>query len=54
MSAYTEYKYGLITEAEYNTICRKEAAEHKPWWNTYNDDEWDEEDEFQEDEIDEF
>lgn len=24
MSAYSEWKYGLISDAEYNTICREE------------------------------
>lgn len=29
MSAYTEWKYGLITDAEYNSICRREEAEDR-------------------------
>ena len=39
MSAYSEWKAGLITDAEYNTICRREEAEDKPWWDTYSDEE---------------
>ena len=39
MSAYSECKAGLITDAEYNTICRQEEAEHRPWWYTFNDEE---------------
>ena len=35
MSAYAEWKAGLITDAEYETICRREEAEHRPWWDTY-------------------
>lgn len=27
MSAYSEWKYGLITDSEYESICRREAAE---------------------------
>jgi len=48
MSAYSEWKAGLITDAEYNTICRREEAEHRPWWAE------DDEEAFEEDEIDEF
>ena len=48
MSAYSEWKAGMITDAEYNTICRREEAEHKPWWDTHDDEE------FEDDEIDEF
>lgn len=33
MSAYSDYKYGLITEAEYNGACREEE-----FWDRY----WDE------------
>jgi hypothetical protein len=29
MSAYSEWKYGLITDAEYNHICRQEEAEDR-------------------------
>lgn len=38
MSAYSEWKAGLITDAEYNTICRREESEHRPWWDTYEED----------------
>lgn len=48
MSAYSEWKAGLITDAEYNTICRQEEAEHRPWWDTYD------EEVFEDDDIDEF
>lgn len=52
MSAYTDWKYGLITDAEYNTICREEYQRDK---DAYLSDEWDEsEDFFEDDEIDEF
>lgn len=49
MSAYSEWKAGLITDAEYNSICKREEYEHRPWWDTSDDEE-----EFEEDEIDEF
>lgn len=49
MSAYSEWKAGLITDAEYNTICKREEYERRPWWDTSDDEE-----EFEEDEIDEF
>ena len=39
MSAYSEWKAGLITDAEYNTICRREEAEERPWWDTFDDEE---------------
>lgn len=29
MSAYSEWKYGLITDAEYDYICRQEEAEDR-------------------------
>lgn len=29
MSAYAEWKAGLITDAEYNTICRREEYEDR-------------------------
>ena len=29
MSAYSDWKYGLITDAEYNSICRREEAEDR-------------------------
>lgn len=49
MSAYSEWKAGLITDAEYNTICRREEAEDKPWWDTFNDEEA-----FEDDDLDEW
>jgi len=39
MSAYSEWKAGLITDAKYNTICRREEAEDRPWWDTFDDEE---------------
>ena len=32
MSAYSEWKYGLISDAEYNSICRSEE-----FWDNYYD-----------------
>lgn len=43
MSAYSEWKYGLITDAEYNTICRQEEDD-RAWWQTSDEDEEGEED----------
>ena len=45
MSAYAEWKAGLITDAEYNTICKQEESERRPWWDTYDE-------EFEDDDID--
>lgn len=45
MSAYSEWKYGLITDAEYNTICRREEADHCPWWEESNEEDDDDIDE---------
>lgn len=47
MSAYSEWKAGLITDAEYNTICKREEYEDK-----FSD--FDEEEEFEDDFPDEF
>lgn len=47
MSAYSEWKAGLITDAEYNTICRREEYEDK-----YSD--YDDEEVFEDDFPDEF
>ena len=46
MSAYSEWKAGLITDAEYNTICRKEWLEdrHRLWAEGHDWD-WDVEEE---------
>lgn len=49
MSAWAEYKAGMITEAEYAYICRAEADETEP-----EPEEENEEDFFEDDEIDEF
>ena len=49
MSAYSEWKAGLITDAEYNTICRREEAEERPWWDTFN-----EEEAFEDDDIEDY
>ncbi len=47
MSAYSEWKAGLITDAEYNTICKREEYEDK-----YSD--FDDEEAFEDDDIDEW
>ena len=47
MSAYSEWKAGLITDAEYSTICKREEYEDK-----FSD--FDEEEEFEDDFPDEF
>ena len=47
MSAYSEWKAGLITDAEYNTICRREEYEDR-----FSD--FDEDEEFEDDDVDEF
>lgn len=48
MSAYAEWKAGMITDAEYNSICREEA------WDADHEDD-DDEEVFEDDEfIDEF
>lgn len=47
MSAYTDWKYGLITDAEYNTICREEYMRDMA-------DDWDEEEEFEDDDIEDY
>ena len=45
MSAYSEWKFGLITDAEYETICRREESERRPWWDTHDE-------EYEDDDID--
>lgn len=50
MSAYSEWKAGLITDAEYNTICRREEYEER----FQDESEWDDEEVFEDDEIDDF
>lgn len=59
MSAWSDYKAGLLTESEYDYICRREAAEdeyeeyREPCeWDLFDDDELMEV--FEEDDIDEF
>ena len=59
MSAYSEWKAGLITDAEYNTICRREAYEDEhdyyrepQEWDLFDDDDLMEV--FEDDELDEF
>ena len=46
MSAYSDWKYGLITDAEYNAICRREWYEDQTHWSKghdWDDDELDDE-----------
>lgn len=47
MSAYTDWKYGLITDAEYNTICREEYMRDM-------EDDWNDEEVFEDDELEDF
>jgi hypothetical protein len=44
MSAYSEWKYGLISDSEYNSICRREEAEDRYYQEHgyYEDEEVDE------------
>ena len=57
MSLYGEWKAGLLTDSEYTAACKREALEEedriKREQTGYYDD-WDEEEEFWDDEIDEF
>lgn len=46
MSAYSEWKYGLITDAEYNTICKREEYEDRYYRDHPDDEDDDEEDEW--------
>lgn len=42
MSAYSDWKYGLITDAEYESACREEEYMDRYWSNhpeEFNDDE---------------
>ena len=50
MSAYSEWKYGLITDAEYNCICREEEF----WDNYYMNHPEELEEEEPDDDIDEW
>lgn len=55
MSAFAEWKNGLITDAEYSSACRAEEWTSNYWDehpDEFNDDE--SEDYFEDDEIDEF
>lgn len=57
MSAWSDYKAGLITDAEYEYICRVEYYEDikSRWADGHDwDDDFDEEEEFEDDDIDEF
>lgn len=58
MSAFAEWKNGLITDAEYASACRQEEAISRYWDehpDEFNDDDPDEsEDYFEDDEINEF
>jgi hypothetical protein len=50
MSAYTEWLNGMISDAEYNSICKADA-----YWDAYytaHPDEYEEE--FEDDEVDEY
>lgn len=55
MSAYSEWKYGLITDAEYSSACREEEYRDK-WLEEHgqDEDEFDESEVFIDDDIDEF
>ena len=48
MSAYAEWKNGMITDAEYASICREEE------WEMNHPEEWNGEEVFEDDEIDEW
>lgn len=52
MSAYSEWKYGLITDAEYNTICKEEEYTDRYW--SEHPEEFNDEEVFEDDDIDEF
>lgn len=50
MSAYSEWKHGLITDAEYASICRAEA-----YWDEYYDEHPEElEEVYEDDDIDDW
>jgi len=48
MSAYAEWKNGMITDAEYASICREEE------WELNHPEEWNDEEVFEDDELDEW
>ena len=50
MSAYSEWKHGLITDAEYASACKAEE-----FWDRYYEEHPEEDEEvFEDDDIDEF
>ena len=52
MSAYSEWKFGLITDAEYAAACREEEATTRYWEE--HPEEFNDEEVFEDDEIDEW
>lgn len=52
MSAYSEWKFGLITDAEYASSCREE--EYRDKYFEAHPDELNDEEVFEDDDIDEF
>lgn len=61
MSAYSEWKYGLISDSEYTRICNEEARRdgylprlNHCWEEEIWDDWSDEEEVFEDDELDEW
>ena len=48
MSAYAEWKNGMITDAEYASICREEE------WEMNHPEEWNDEEVFEDEQLDEF
>lgn len=57
MSAYSEWKYGLISDGEYNSICKQEDYEERERLKQVyaGDGDDDEEEEYlEDDELDEF
>ena len=42
MSAYSDWKYGLITDDQYRSACMREAAEDEAdWWDKMSEEEED-------------
>lgn len=53
MSLYSDWKFGVITDAEYSVGCRKEEAlDNEKAFDT--DDDFDESEVFIDDDVDEF
>lgn len=52
MSAYSDWKFGLITDAEYASACREE--EYRDKYLEAHPEELNDEEVFEEDDIDEF